>query len=250
MDTGRLLFSTRKHEMGNKAIIWDFDGTLADTRKKNFRITKRIMHHLLGERSGSYAALQSLERYVDATRRARNWRVLYESEFGMADALIDQAGRLWTEFQLSDNEESELFDGLEDAIRDLSQYPQLIFSQNSKSNIASVMEKKNLLGHFTDIVGYEELSSRKQKPAPDGLLLCLRRIDSHHCERIFFIGDHETDTLCGSYANAELSKSSSNTRIINVAAFYGSEDDSHLWKIKPDLRVTDSRSIRDCIERY
>jgi HAD superfamily hydrolase (TIGR01549 family) len=236
--------------MSNKAIIWDYDGTLVDTRIKNFNVTKRIMHHLLGVKSGGFTALRSLEQYVYATRKAKNWRELYSNEFGMTEGEIDEAGRLWTEFQLSDDSENTLFEGIDEVIRSLSGYPNLIFSQNSRTNIAQVLEGKDLQRCFVDIIGYEEVASRKQKPAPDGLLLCISKMKAPRCEHVFFIGDHETDTLCGYNANTELIKTNSNTRIINVAALYGSEDDTHRWKIKPDHIVADPRAIPHCIESY
>lgn len=236
--------------MGNKAIIWDYDGTLVDTRAKNFNVTKRIMRHLLGMNLSEYPALQSLEQYIRATRKAKNWMELYRNEFAMNEDEINKAGSLWTEYQLSDDSESTLFEGIDEVIRSLSGYPNLIFSQNSRSNIAHVLEGKDLMRCFVDIIGYEEVASSKQKPAPDGLLLCISRIRAPLCEYLFFIGDHEADTLCAHNANVELRKRKSETRIISVAAFYGSENDTSSWKVKPDHIVSDPRSIPDCIERY
>lgn len=236
--------------MRNKAIIWDYDGTLVDTRAKNFNVTKRIMQHLLGVKPSEYPALQSLGQYIHATRKAKNWRELYRNEFRMNEYDINKAGSLWTEYQLSDDSESTLFEGIDEVIRSLSGYPNLIFSQNSRSNIAQVLERKDLLRCFVDIIGYEEVASGEQKPAPDGLLLCISKIRAPLCEHLFFIGDHETDTLCGYNANVELRERKSDTRIINIAAFYGSENDTSLWKVKPDHIVSDPRAIPDCIESY
>jgi len=232
------------------AIIWDYDGTLVDTRGKNFNVTKRILHDLLGVISSEYPALQSIEQYISATRKAKNWRELYRDEFGMNEDEIDKAGSLWTEYQLGDDSDSTLFEGIDEVIRSLSGHPNLIFSQNSRSNIAQVLEGKNLLRYFVDIIGYEEVASSKQKPAPDGLLLCISRIRAPLCEHLFFIGDHEADTLCGHNANVELRKRKSKARIINVAAFYGSKNDTSLWKVQPDHIVDDPRAIPACIERY
>jgi beta-phosphoglucomutase-like phosphatase (HAD superfamily) len=147
--------------MGSKAIIWDYDGTLVDTRAKNFNVTKRIMRHLVGVKSSEYPALQSLEQYIRATRNAKNWRELYRNEFAMNEDEINKAGSLWTEYQLSDDSESPLFEGIDEVIRSLSGYPNLIFSQNSRSNIAQVLEGKDLMRCFVDIIGYEEVASSK-----------------------------------------------------------------------------------------
>lgn len=245
-----LFIRYRPNGMTYKAIIWDYDGTLVDTRAKNFSVTKKIMRRLMGMKSGEYPALQSLEAYIRATRTAKNWRELYRSEFHMNEYEIDEAGKLWTEHQLSDDSEVTFFEGIEEAIRSLSRYPNLIFSQNSRSNIAQVLERKDLLRCFVDIVGYEELASGNQKPAPDGLLLCINKMKATTCEHVFFIGDHETDTLCGHNANEELRNRNSGARIINVAAFYGAENDASDWRIKPDHIVTSPPAIVDYVENY
>ena len=234
----------------NKAIIWDYDGTLVDTRVKNFNVTKKIMHRLVGMKSSEFSALESLEKYNLAARRAKNWRELYRNEFGMSEEGITEAGSLWTEYQLNDDSEIAFFERIEEVVRSLGKYPNLIFSQNSRSNIAQVLESRNLLGCFVDIVGYEELSSSSQKPAPDGLLLCISRIAESNCRNVFFIGDHETDTLCGHNANVRLGNGERGPRIINVAALYGSDCDASGWAIKPDHVVKSPQEITSFIEGY
>jgi len=236
--------------MMNKAIIWDYDGTLVDTRIKNFNVTKKIMHRLVGMKSREYSALESLENYILAARRAKNWRELYRNEFDMSEEGITQAGNLWTEYQLSDDSEITFFEGIEEVVRSLSRYPNLIFSQNSRSNIARVIESKDLLRCFVDIVGYEELSSSNQKPAPDGLLLCISKIAASNCKHLFFIGDHETDTLCGHNANVRLGNRDTGPRIINVAALYGSKNNASDWEIRPDHVVNSAQEIPIFIESY
>jgi HAD superfamily hydrolase (TIGR01549 family) len=201
-------------------------------------------------KSSEYSALESLENYILATRRAKNWRELYRNEFGMSEEGITQAGKLWTEYQLSDDSEITFFEGIEEVVRSLSRYPNLIFSQNSRSNIAQVLESKDLLGCFVDIVGYEELSSSNQKPAPDGLLLCISKIAASNCKHVFFIGDHETDTMCGHNTNARLGSSGTGPRIINVAALYGSKNDASDWAIRPDHVVNSAQEITSFIENY
>jgi len=248
---GRSGLLPRQHFMSNKAIIWDYDGTLVDTRVKNFEVTKRLMHRLLGARSGEFPALRRLDQYVQATRTAENWRALYRNEFGMTEGEIDEAGRLWTEFQLTDDGESTLFEGIEEVIPALSVYAQLIFSQNSRSNILRDLKKKGLLQHFVDVVGYEEVASARQKPAPDGLLACLSKIEPLPRELVFFIGDHETDTLCGHNTNVVLAGRNSDARIINIAALYGSENGAtSRWNIQPDHMVNHPRAIVEYIQTY
>lgn len=239
-----------KSKKRNKAIIWDYDGTLVDTRAKNFNVTRKIMRQIVGVASSEYSVLETLENYSLATRRAKNWRELYRNECRLNEDQIDEAGKLWTEYQLSDDSAITLFDGVEEVIRLLSKYPNLVFSQNSRSNIVQELEQRDLLKYFDEIVGYEEVSLSNQKPAPDGLLICVEKIKTADCELVFFIGDHETDTLCGHNANTQLEKYNTDTKIINIAALYGSEDDTSTWAVKPDCIVNNVRAIADYIDSY
>ena len=60
-----------------KAIIWDYDGTPADTRHKNLNVTRNIIESIIETDAEEFSALQSLENYTLANRRTSNWRELY-----------------------------------------------------------------------------------------------------------------------------------------------------------------------------
>ena len=60
------------------AIIWDYDGTLVDTRSKNYNVTKEIVKKVTGKKPESYAVLRTLENYVQANKETNNWRILYQ----------------------------------------------------------------------------------------------------------------------------------------------------------------------------
>ena len=62
-----------------------------------------------------------------------------------------------------------------------------IVSQNSKNSISTTIDEKGLLSHFRYIVGYEEVDLRKQKPAPDGLLLCIQKLSNSDHGCVFYI---------------------------------------------------------------
>jgi len=232
----------------HKAIIWDYDGTLVDTSLKNFNVTRKILQRVVGERALEYAAVRTLDNYRLANKRAKNWRELYKNEFGLNEERIDEAGRLWTTYQLSDDSEITFFEGVEETVRSLSKYPNLVFSQNSKSNIVRVLEERALLHCFHDVVGYEEISLRRQKPEPDGLFVCLDKLEGTNCRQIFFVGDHETDTLCGHNANRKLKSEHRDMQIITIAATYGTTNDISDWPIKPDHAVKSVREIYTYIE--
>ena len=126
------------------AIIWDYDGTLVDTRHKNLNVTRNIIESICEANADEYFALRSLENYSSANRRTSNWRELYRQEFKLTEKQIDEAGRLWTAYQLNDNTDVTFYEGIEAVIRDLSDFPHGIVSQNSRSSITQNLEQKNL----------------------------------------------------------------------------------------------------------
>ena len=69
------------------AFVWDFDGTLADTRRRNFNVVRRLLSENTRRALDAIPALASAEAYDQVNRRFFNWRELYLREFGF-DASI------------------------------------------------------------------------------------------------------------------------------------------------------------------
>jgi N-acetyl-D-muramate 6-phosphate phosphatase len=211
------------------AVIWDFDGTLVDTRQKNFNVTRRIIEHVTGKSADQYDCLLTTKKYLAATFKAKNWQELYKKEFKFDEHNINQVGKLWTEFQLEDKTPTKLFSGLKNVFSELNHIPQGIVSQNSRKNIIKILKSYNLAEEFVSIIGYEETDLTKQKPDPSGLIKCINEIYINGCDKVLYIGDHETDTICAINANLLLP----NTEIIPIAAAYGTLEDPGKWKVMP-----------------
>jgi HAD superfamily hydrolase (TIGR01549 family) len=231
------------------AIIWDYDGTLVDTRHKNLNVTRHIIESIIKTDAKVFPALRSLDNYYLANRRRLNWRDLYRSEFNFSESQIDAAGQLWTEYQLSDDTEVAFYEGIESVIGELAEFAQGIVSQNSRSRIAQHLEKYHLLPFFKIIVGYEEVDLKKQKPEPDGLLSCIEKLSAFESGFVCYIGDHETDVLCARRANRVLMEKQVNVRIFSIAACYGSVTDASTWDARPDYEAQKVEDILDIIER-
>ena len=149
------------------AVIWDYDGTLVDTRAKNWRITRDIVRHFTGTDPDTIESLSSLDGYTVALHHYYDWRHLYMTEFGMSEETLSEAGRLWTEYQLSDDTVSPIYAGVESVLGKLRDLPHGIVSMNSKGNIERSLGNASLLDRFESVIGYEEVSEARQKPAPD-----------------------------------------------------------------------------------
>ncbi len=125
---------------GVAAVIWDFDGTLADTSQRNLHVTRRIMESVTGRAADSFESLRSTADYDAATSRSVNWRELYSKEFGLTAAQTKEAGRLWSEFQLSDGTPVSIYDGIGETLAALAMLPQGIFSQNARTGLSATLE--------------------------------------------------------------------------------------------------------------
>ena len=232
-----------------KAIIWDYDGTLVDTRHKNLNVTKKIIESIAATDASEFPALRSLENYHRANRRTSNWRELYRQEFNLTEKQVDEAGRLWTAYQLNDDTEVVFYAGIEAVIRHLAEFPHGIVSQNSKSSISRDLEKKNLLPLFKHIVGYEQVDLKKQKPEPDGLLTCLEKLSTPGPGYVCYIGDHETDVQCVLAANRALQEKKADAKIISIGVCYESGTDTSAWKSRPDYEARKAEQILEIIEK-
>ena len=232
-----------------QAIIWDYDGTLVDTRLKNLNVIRKILERV-GADPNQFAVLQSAENFDLANKQSRNWRELYAREFGFDDEQTDVVGRMWTEFQLLDDTPVQFFKGIPEVIQSLGDFLQGIVSQNSKSDIARNLEANDLLRPFRSIIGYEEVSLRKQKPEPDGLLNCIEKLTEYRSGDVIYIGDHESDVQCVLNANRELQRNHIDVAVISIGALYGSGNLVSDWSVKPDHKAESVQDIIDIVQIF
>lgn len=227
-------------------VIWDYDGTLVDSRMKNLNVTKAIISEIISDTGIEYSALDSLENYEQANIKSSNWRELYRSEFGLTEKQIDYAGSLWTKFQLLDKTEVDLFQGISFTVPKLQTYPQGIVSQNSSENIKNNLRRFDLEKYFNRIIGYEEVDFTKQKPNPEGLLTCISEITNlKNNDSVIYIGDHITDIQCAHHANGKMSRNA----VISILLNHNNLNLTKGWDYKPDYIADHPRDILEIIHK-
>jgi HAD superfamily hydrolase (TIGR01549 family) len=232
------------------AIIWDYDGTLVDSRQKNLNVTRKIVSKILKGDPSEIPALSSLSNYHHAHIKATNWREFYESSFNLKGEQIDEAGRMWTEYQLNDKTSIPFIEGIKEVVIELGGLPQGIVSQNSRENIIQYLDEKNLLSYFKSVIGYEEVELDKQKPNPDGLMMCIEKLTDFKSGTVVYIGDHETDIQCALNANNILREDNPEIKIISIGAFYGFDVDTSEWNVMPDYQVRSAADIKSIVNSY
>ena len=232
-----------------KAVFWDFDGTLADTRERNLNVNRRIVEEVTGRPWSEVAGLTSVEAYVAAWNHVSNWQQLYTKSFGLTEEQCATAGQRWAAFQLNDTTPVPLLAEIEDTLKRLRKFPQAVVSQNERATIAQILKENHVDHYFTAIVGYAEVPLDRQKPAPDGLLRALDIVGIEEPATALYIGDHETDILCSVNTNRDLVAMGRDCRFLSVAAFYLNGNRGSEWSATPDYRVYRPREINQLVDR-
>jgi len=231
------------------AFLWDFDGTLADTRQRNYNVVRRLFGENLKTPLEGMPALASAESYDQVNRRYFNWRELYATEFGFDEAETDRLGRLWSTYQERDHTPVRIFDGVSDVLAALAHARHGIVSQNAKGEIARTLTSASLDGHFGAIVGYDDVPLTCQKPAPDCVLACLEQLTAFAPGRVMYIGDHETDVRCARNAQRALAARGVAVEVVSVAVNFVGDIGLDRWTQQPDHVAHSPREIVAVAER-
>ena len=227
-------------------VLWDFDGTLADSTAKNITITKQILNQVAPRLTGDGLprSLASEADYHIANHAADHWRDLYRDFFGMTNAEIESAGPLWETHQMLDKTAVTLFDGVAETISRLSYLPQGICSANATSNIRQVLIEHGINSAFQSVIGYEDLPHDHQKPAPEGGLKCLQEIfESTNGKTIIYVGDHIADVLFARGLDERLSASSN---VISVVITHSGANPAQ-WREQPDVVIEHPAALTEWI---
>lgn len=192
--------------MKTKAIIFDFDGTIADTFSVTLKITEDITNH---HRKLSKQEIQHF-RQLSPSQIARElciplWRVPF----------LLQRGRLLMRQQINN---LKPFEGMVQAVAKLhgQGFNLLIMSSNSQRNIQTFLDQHDLAAYFSGVHGSVGLFGKKQ---------ALQNLMRHYKwtpEMVFYVGDELRD-IAGAQA--------AGVRMVSVG--WGYNDPARLKERKP-----------------
>lgn len=231
------------------AILWDYDGTMVNSVRKNISITKEIIEKVAPRLSGTNipGILNCESDYQTANHAAENWRDLYLNYYGLTAEETNSAGKLWRPHQMTNNTAVSVFDGIAKTVSLLGKVSQGICSQNCAENIRKVLSENHIDQHIDQIVGYDDVPYERQKPSPDSGLLCLKRMfPSSKTITMLYIGDHEADTVFA--RNIEQVLGTRATVIAVAVTYSGAKPDS--WAAKPDWIIDAPEELMDRLEKY
>ncbi|GAB5406588.1 MAG: HAD hydrolase-like protein [Aureliella sp.] len=230
-----------------RAIIWDFDGTIVDSQQKNLCVTRSIIKRVARKPAREFEALRSLQNYASGLTRSGGWREFYKCELGLSDEDTLVAGRLWAEYQVLDTTPTPLLEGVVEAILATHQIPMGVVSLNAKKQIENCLSEHQLIQHFQSIVGYEEVAENRQKPEPDGLLMCIRELANANTGTVLYVGDHISDILTVRKANESMRGSGSKISIISVLVTLGRNLG---WHCEADLCISSCHELATIVSDF
>ena len=223
--------------MGVDAIIWDYDGTLVDSARKNMAVTVEVLRHFDQEIELHLPdALKSYENYSLANHTYKNWRDLYKNSFNIREEDLDEAGKLWTPEQCKNKIIPDFFSGMEDLLHKMKPIKMGICSQNSSKNIEDTLRHYGVADCFEMLIGVDEVSGKEQKPHPAGFIKCLQGLRVPIGEaNVIYIGDHSEDVVFGKNAQEQFREDG--LRVICIGVDFLQQEHLGVWKMEPDYRA-------------
>ena len=167
---------------GFKYVVFDVDGTLADTD----HISLQALQDLLFELEGEEEDLEDL---------AFSCGIPGSVALERLGIMSDDALRRWDELARERSGEVKLFDGIVEMLESLraTGHRMGVVSSRRRDEYESVISPLGIDGYFSNMVLADD--TEKHKPDPDPLLAYLEQTGAKPEETIY-VGDTEYDSLC------------------------------------------------------
>ncbi|HLC77047.1 MAG TPA: HAD family hydrolase [archaeon] len=159
-----------------KAIIFDFDGVIADSMNVGFMTTNNILK-IFGKPP---ATIDEFRQEMGA-----DWKKFYKNR-GVPEDMIEREPELFRKEIEVLKKDIEMFDGINIVIHELiKKYKLGIVSSNHWEHIVEFLQKFGVHGHFDSIIGHMDGAL---KPDVRPLMMCLDELNVKP-EEACMIGD-------------------------------------------------------------
>lgn len=227
-----------------KSILWDYDGTIANSNAKNYIVTLDLFRHEAPQIFDlNPPNLTSQSAFDEALKNYEDWRELYQDCYKLSCEETERLGSLWAHYQISSNIKTPLFSGIAEIIKKFSFTKQAVISQNGSENIRNVLSEYDIDRYFNVFVGIDEVPGNLAKPNHSSFITTLKKMNvSPEDGIIIYIGDHEVDTQFVRSTQAYLNSLSINNNIKAVAVSYGGSEPTK-WKTTPDFIASNTKEL-------
>lgn len=208
-----------------QAVVFDLDGTLADT----FSTVLRIFNRVMLDRTGRHWRLDELLPYFGPPESVMFQRMFPAAE--IHEPMIADYFRLSRE----DGHEIKAFDGIGELVSELKSYGVKlgVFSAANAEAARIRVGHAGLLDYFDEVIGGDSVTN--SKPHPDGLLHLMDKF-SVEPSAMVYVGDMVADVETGRAAGA-----------MTVAVTWGAAKRDALSAAKPDHLIDDPRMLKSII---
>lgn len=208
-----------------QAVVFDLDGTLADT----FSTVLRIFNRVMLDRTGRHWRLDELLPYFGPPESVMFQRMFPAAE--IHEPMIADYFRLSRE----DGHEIKAFDGIGELVGELKSYGVKlgVFSAANAEAARIRVGHAGLLDYFDEVIGGDSVTN--SKPHPDGLLHLMDKF-SVEPSAMAYVGDMVADVETGRAAGA-----------MTVAVTWGAAKRDALSAAKPDHLIDDPRMLKSII---
>ncbi|MBI2971769.1 MAG: HAD family hydrolase [Candidatus Aenigmarchaeota archaeon] len=166
-----------------KAVIFDYDGVIADSFSVVHALNNKIMRHF-GRK----------EYALDDFRRvSMDWKATYRS-LGMTEEQIEESARMFYHDIALLQHEVQVFRGMEKVLAELHTRCRIgIVTNNLRSIIETKLRNEKILAFIHEIVDGHE---GKLKPDPTSVTMCMNKLGVRPTETCL-VGDTFDDILAG-----------------------------------------------------
>ncbi len=219
--------------MAIEAILWDYDGTLADSSKKSIEVSLEVLSNFIPDVYENIPEpLSSRENFQETYGRISDWVELYHVCYGLDDEQTRAAVKMWGEVQLKNKTESELYPGIGEILEHFRETKMGVCSQNGAGIIERSLEHHGVLKYFGAVIGVDDVLFEEQKPHPAAFIKCLEKLGITERKGTFvYIGDHSVDVAFGRNAEAMLKKDFPEAKVVCIAIHhpgdYCEEDENY-----------------------
>lgn len=163
-----------------RAVIFDFDGVIADSEMMHFEAFNRALKAYEVQISKE----QYFEEYLGLTDRDLLRTLVEEGRLGVSESQIETIARNKTQIFEGAAKAAPIIDGVRNFLELLKQknITAAICSGALSAEIEMILNNANLRSFFEVIVSAEQVA--KGKPAPDGFLLTLEKLNENAQEPI------------------------------------------------------------------
>lgn len=198
--------------MAYKALLFDLDGTLSDSK---IGITKSVQHAL--KKYGIETSLESLEKFVGPPLHD-SFLKYFGFDKEEANEAVGYFRDYFSEFGIYENEP---YEGVLNLLKVLNDKQMILYIATSKPTVfaKTILEKDQLASYFKVILGSELNGRRSQKRE---VIADLIKMEGLKADEILMIGDREHDLLGARSNNVDA-----------VGVLYGYGDFEELSACKP-----------------